>query len=150
MQGKNFLKVTGILMIIGGALTIILNGVLGIVGYMAANSLSSVAGAEDVNAAVAAGGSLLIVAAIISLVGGILELIAGIIGVKNCAKPEKATTCIVWGFIVLVINIISLILAFAGGSETALNIITSIIASIALPVLYLIGGFLNKKSANVQ
>lgn len=145
MKGKNFLKVTGILMIIGGALTIIVSGVLGIIGYLGTTAMITVEGVDA--ATVSAAGSFVLVASILSLVGGILELIAGIVGVKNCARPEKATACIVWGFIVLVINVVSLILNFAGSGANAGTIITSIIAGIVLPVLYLIGAFLNKKAA---
>ena len=142
-KGRGFLKVCGILMIIGGALTIIVTGILGIVSAVAISALASDPSIEY--AGPAAG--LLIVAAIIGLIGGIVELIAGIVGVKNANRPEKATTCIVWGFIVLVLQIVSLILSFAGGGSNAGTIIVNIIAGIALPVLYLIGAFLNKKSA---
>ena len=142
-SGRVFLKVCGILMIIGGIFSIIVSGVLGIVGYISGNIV-------DQNGEYGTGqilGAIVIIAAIIALIGGILELIAGIVGVKNCDKPEKATTCIVWGFIVLVINVISIITTISGGSSSVGAIIGSIIFSLALPVLYLIGAFKNKKAA---
>ena len=142
-KGRGFLKVCGILMIIGGAVGIIFSGIMGIVGYFGA---SAIAEAGDYESADMIGIAVLI-GAIIALIGGILELIAGIVGVKNSDKPEKATACIVWGIIVLVINIISLIITFVGSSAGAGTIIVSIIFGIALPVLYLIGAFLNKKNA---
>ena len=37
------------------------------------------------------------------ILGSVAELIAGIIGVKKCKKPEKATSCLVFGIIVAII-----------------------------------------------
>ena len=142
-SGRVFLKVCGILMIIGGIFSIVVSGVLGILGYVSGNII-------DQNGEYGTGqilGAIVIIAAIIALIGGILELIAGIVGVKNSDKPEKATTCIVWGFIVLVINVISIITTISGGSSSVGTIIGSIIFSLALPILYLIGAFKNKKAA---
>ena len=144
MKGKNFLKVCGILMIIGGALSIIVSGLVGLIGAITA-SVGSV-DVDGVAIATSTIGGIVIAAAVVSLIAGVLELIAGIVGVKNCARPEKATSCIVWGFIVLAVQIISLIMSISGTSGAG-NIIISIIAGIAIPVLYLIGAFLNKKSA---
>ena len=140
-KGRSFLKVCGILMIIGGAIGIIF-GIIGIVSGLAVGSLATEVGADAVTA-----GSVIIVGSVIGLIGAIVELIAGIVGVKNSNKPEKATACIVWGFIVLVLQIISLILTLSGGGQSAGSVIVTIICGIALPVLYLIGAFLNKKSA---
>lgn len=142
-KGRGFLKVCGILMIIGGAISIIVTGIVGIVGYSAGSAFAS----EVDYATGAAVGIAVLIAAVIGLIGGVLELIAGIVGVKNSNKPEKATACIVWGFIVLALNVISLICAIAGGNQSAGSIIASIICGLALPVLYLIGAFLNKKNA---
>lgn len=145
-KGRNFLKVTGILMIIGGAISIILGIVMLVSGLAIASITTTTPDAETVIAGAAIGG-VFIVSAIIMLVSGILELIAGIVGVKNNNRPEKATACIVWGFIVLALQLISLILSFAGGSTSAGAIILTIIFGIAIPVLYLIGAFMNKKAA---
>ena len=142
-KGKNFLKVCGILMIIGGALGIIF-GIIGLIGGAAVSSLGYEAGEVDA----VTGGGLIIVAGVLGLIGGILELIAGIVGVKNCNKPEKSTACIVWGFIVLVLNLISVILTIASSTGAAGSIIVSVICSLAIPVLYLIGAFMNKKAQN--
>ena len=136
-KGSGFLKVCGILMIIGGAISIIIS----ILGIVLGGAMQQ-AGAEYSES-----GSIVLVAAIIALIAGILELIAGIVGVKNARKPEKATACIVWGFIVLVLQIVGLVFSLIGSGSGAGTIIISIITGIALPVLYLIGAFLNKKSA---
>ena len=141
-KGSVFLKVTGLLMIIGGVFTIIVSGIPGIIGYSAGKVIAN-SGELTAGQVV---GTLTLVGAIASLIGGLLELITGIVGVKNHNKPEKATTCLVWGIIVLVINAISLIMAFAGGMSGVGTIIATVVGSLVLPVLYVIGAVKNKQS----
>lgn len=124
MKGQKFLKITGILMIIGGAVSFVL-AIIALVGVAA---LVAMLGAE--------GGGLL-------LAGAVAEFIAGIIGVKNCAKPEKANTCITWGIIVAAFCLVGNILSVVGGDKID---VFSMLLGIALPVLYIVGAVLNKKS----
>lgn len=141
-KGSVFLKVSGILMIIGGVYTILFSGILGIIGYSAGTVIANSGGLTAGQAV----GALTLIAAIVSLIGGILELITGIVGVKNNNKPEKATACLVWGIIVLVINAAVLIMALAGGISGVVTIIATILGSLVLPVLYIIGAVKNKQS----
>ena len=128
MQGSKFLKVTGILMIIFGAIALILS----IIAFAGIGLL-----------AMGASSSLLTVSCILMLVGAIAELVAGIIGVKNWNKLEKAGTCIVWGVIVIALCVVSNILTVVGGGEfSVVNLLTGLV----IPVLYLIGGIQNKKA----
>ena len=129
-KGAQFLKVTGIIMIVGGALGIIL-GIVALIAAIAANAL--VDGALG----------LLIVAALLALVGSVIQLIAGIIGVKNCNKPEKAQTCIVWGAIVVAFSVISTILTVAAGGEFSL---VSFLVGLVLPGLFIFGAIKNKQA----
>ena len=129
-KGSGFLKVTGILMIIGGALSIILY-IIAIIGiaalvYLSEGELSS---------------GLLYTAGVLGLVSAVVQLIAGIIGVKNCKKPEKAKTCIVWGILVIAICVIGSILNVVGGSDFS---VSSLLIGLVLPVLYIIGAVKNK------
>lgn len=129
MQGSKFLKVTGILMIIFGALALVL-AIIAIAGI-------------SLLAAMGASSGLLTVSCILMLVGAVAELVAGIIGVKNWNKLEKAGTCITWGIIVIVLCVISNILTVVGGGDfSVLNLATGLV----IPVLYLIGGLQNKKA----
>ena len=91
-KGSGFLKVTGILMIIGGGISII----LGIIAALGVAALAYISDGEISSAMLYASVALMIVSAV-------AQLIAGIIGVKNCKKPEKAGTCMVWGVIVAVL-----------------------------------------------
>ena len=131
MKGRKFLKVTGILMIIGGAFGII----GGIVAMIGAGALAAVLETSA--------GGLMLASALI-LASAVFQLIAGIMGVKNCDKPEKAQSCLVMGVIVAILsvagNVISNIL---GSSFNILSHATGLI----IPVLYIIGAVKNKEPA---
>lgn len=131
MKGSKFLKVTGILMIIFGALALILS-IVAAIGLAALASL-------DLNT------WQYTAAVILMLVGSIFELIAGIVGVKNCNKPEKAGTCMVWGIIVIALSVLSNVLTLVGNPDnfSIVNLLTGLV----IPVLYLIGAVMNKKAA---
>ncbi len=135
-KSNGFLKVTGILMIIGGGLGIIL-GIIAVLGVsVAVEFINGLGGNADLG--------LLMFAAILSLVSSVVSLVAGIIGVANAAKPEKAVVCIVFGILTAVLSVLGNVLTVAGGgSFSAVNLIIGLV----LPVLYLIGAFQNKKRA---
>ena len=131
MKGRKFLKVTGILMIIGGAF----GSIGGIVAMIGAGALAAVLETS-------AGWPML--ASVLILASAVFQLIAGIMGVKNCDKPEKAQSCLVMGVIVAILsvagNVISNIL---GSSFNILSYATGLI----IPVLYIIGAVKNKEPA---
>lgn len=77
-----------------------------------------------------------------TLVGGIIQLIAGINGVKHCNKPENAKKCITWGIIVIALAVISNVLKVIGGDK--FNVLSFVIGLI-IPGLYIYGAFLNHK-----
>ena len=131
MKGRKFLKVTGILMIIGAAFGII-GGIIAMIGV---GALAAVLETSAVG---------LMLASVLVLASAVFQLIAGIMGVKNCDKPEKAQTCLVMGIIVAILsvagNVISNIL---GSSFNILSYATGLI----IPVLYIIGAVKNKEPA---
>lgn len=145
-KGKVLLKVMGIIMIVGGAISVIVSIFLAI----AAAGLIAVGGP-----------ALLIIGVILTILGSVAELIAGIICTKNAAKPENATKCMVWSIIVLVLQLLGVILVLAGsaamvkeltaqGVQASINstpsTIISIVVGIVIPVLAIIGAVMNKKS----
>lgn len=131
MKGRKFLKVTGILMIIGGAFGII----GGIVAMIGAGALAAVLETS-------AGG--LVLASALILASAVFQLIAGIMGVKNCDKPEKAQSCIVIGVIVAILSVAGNVVSNVFGSDfNIINYATGLI----IPVLYIIGAVKNKKPA---
>ena len=125
------MKVTGILMIIGGAISVIL-------GIIAALGVAALVYISDGTVSSA----LLYASVIVMIVSAVAELIAGIIGVANCKKPDKAGSCIVWGIIVAVLSVAGTILnSVGGGSFSAFSLILGLV----LPVIYIIGAVFNKK-----
>ena len=131
MKGRKFLKVTGILMIIGGAFGII-GGIVAMIG----------AGALAAILETSAGGLML--ASALILASAVFQLIAGIMGVKNCNKPEKAQSCIVIGVIVAILSVAGNVISNVLGSD--FNII-NYAAGLIVPVLYIIGAAKNKEPA---
>ena len=132
-KSNTLLKVTGILMIIGGALSAILLIFAGGLGLFA--SAAGVLGQ---------GSGLLLFATVLLLIGAVVELIAGIVGVKNAAKPEKAGVCIVFGIIVFGLSLLGNIMNLIG--ESGFNF-SSLLLGLLLPALYLVGAFQNKAKA---
>ena len=131
MKGRQFLKVTGILMIIGGAFGII----GGIVAMIGAGALAAVLETSA--------GGLMLASALI-LASAVFQLIAGIMGVKNCDKPEKAQSCIVIGVIVAILSVAGNVISNVLGSDfNIINYATGLI----IPVLYIIGAVKNKEAA---
>lgn len=131
MKGRKFLKVTGILMIIGGAFGII----GGIVAMIGAGALAAVLETSA--------GGLMLASALI-LASAVFQLIAGIMGVKNCDKPEKAQTCLVMGIIVAILSVAGNVISNVLGSDfNAFNYATGLV----IPVLYIIGAAKNKETA---
>ena len=123
-------------MIIGGALALVI-ALIAVIGIAAAASL----------AAGALGGGIIalaVIASILSLLGGGIELAAGILGVKNWNQPAKAQSCIVFGAIIIALSVLSNILNLASGSE--FNLFT-LLLGLVLPVLYLIGAVQLKNMA---
>ncbi|MDR2670880.1 MAG: hypothetical protein LBC26_04075 [Oscillospiraceae bacterium] len=123
MDGRKFLRVTGILMIIGGALSLLL-GFIALFGSLVVDLLG--------------GSGLLVAATILILIGGAVELVAGIFGVLYAERPDKAQTCIVMGIIVTALSLVSNVLNFS---------VQSLVLGLVLPVLYLVGAFKNKQAA---
>lgn len=131
MKGRKFLKVTGILMIIGGAFGII-GGIIALIG------VGALAAVLETSA-----GGLMLASALI-LVSAVFQLIAGIMGVKNCDKPEKAQSCIVIGVIVAILSVAGNVISNVLGSDfNIINYATGLI----IPVLYIIGAVKNKEPA---
>lgn len=136
MKGHNFLKVTGILMIIASVFSILLGVVAAGLGGLAAG-LGAASG-------LTADYYLVLV---ITLVGGICQLIAGIVGIKHSKKIENAKKCIVWGAIVAAFAVLSIIVNLVNGGE--FNVM-SIITGLVVPGLYIYGAVLNAKEHQAQ
>ena len=131
MKGRKFLKVTGILMIIGAAFGII-GGIIAMIGV---GALAAVLETSAVG---------LMLAGVLVLASAVFQLIAGIMGVKNCDKPEKAQACLVMGIIVAILSVAGNVTSNVLGSDfNVFNYATGLV----IPVLYIIGAAKNKETA---
>lgn len=130
--GKMMLKVSGIILIIFG-------------GIAALASLAGIllGGAVGMAGAGAAAAGLIIFGSIIVLVSGAFNVVAGIMGVKNCNVPEKANICFVFGIIMVSLQVISFLMNLISGSLSGSVIISTLIGFV-LPVIYLLGAMKNK------
>ena len=132
MKGHKFLKVTGILMIIAAVFSIIAGVLVGGLGVLAAG-LGAESGLTFPYWA----------ALILTLVGGICQMIAGIKGIKHSKRSEKAGKLIAWGVIVAVFSILSIVMDLSNGGDFS---IVSVVTGVAVPALYILGAALNAKA----
>jgi len=128
------LKVTGILMIIFGGIGII----LALLAFLGAGVIAQ----ADQDLA-----GLVIVGSVLLLVSAAIQLIAGVLGVKNHNKPHKANVCLIFAVIVMVLALVGIIIDVISMGVTS-GIFFSVIIGFAIPVLYLIGSLKLKKLAN--
>ena len=131
MKGHKFLKVTGILMIIAAAFSILFGVLMGGLGALIAG-LGAASGLTFSYWA----------ALFLTLVGGICQLIAGIKGIKYSKSSENSKKLIVWGAIVAAFSVLSIILNMVNSGQFS---ITSVLTGVAIPVLYIYGAMLNAK-----
>lgn len=134
MQGRMVLKITGILMIIAAAFSILAGIFVGGLGALAAG----VGAASGLTGAYWA-------ALFLTLVGGICQLVAGIQGVRYSQSSASAKTLILWGVIVALFNILGAALNTVNSGELSL---TPILTGVAVPVLYIFGAAQSSKSDN--
>lgn len=127
-KGAGFLKVTGILMIIGGGISLIL-AIVALLGIA-------------VLAAAGASSGMLYASGALMLISAVAELVTGIIGVVNAKRPEKAGLCMAWGIIVAVLCVAGTILNAVGGGTFS---VFSLILGLVLPALFIIGAAKNKQ-----
>lgn len=137
LKGQKMLKVVGILMIIGGALSIVFTiASIGLIIYVA----NAVGGMVPI---------LLIL--VLPLIASVIELIAGILGVKAAGMPSvgKIKTAVVLGIVILVLSLVSMVystlMSSALGSSVT-DIVVDAVAGLVLPALYLVAVFRYKNA----
>ena len=122
------LKVASILLIIGGVLDILI-GLL--VAFLGAAVIY--AGVETGDAVLAWMGTLIIA---LSLIYGVLKLVAGILGVSG----KKLRVCLILAIVILAFCLIDLIMGAVQGMYTWYSIV-----SLILPAFYLVGILMAEK-----
>ena len=125
LKGKGMLKVVSILYIVFAAINI-LPGLLALLNGIRAGAGSDV-------------GLFLIAVGLLAALSGVFGLVLGILGVKWCARPEKAKVLFILGMAFVVLKLIDLVPAMVSGSGVSLGTL----AGFTLPVLYVVGAFRN-------
>ena len=127
-NGSSFLRVCGILMIIGAILGLVFAVLAVIVIRQPGSGLNT---------------PIHWVSVVLAFVGSAIELIAGNLGVRYADRPEKAKTCIVCGVLVILMTLLSQVIsAVSGGEVNFLNALTGLL----VPILYVIGAFKNQRA----
>ena len=137
---STFLKVMGILCIVFGGIGIVV----------------SLAEFATYNALAAQVGVNLSTAAVIDVVTAVVTIVAGIIGVVNCTKPQNAIVCRIMGILMILAKIAGFVVVFSmlpklnemltslGAQEMSFGQLVnplSIVFALVVPVLYLISTF---------
>ena len=133
-NGQKFLKITSILMIIGGIIAVI----AGVIAILGVSALVALAGNAD-------GTGLLYASSILLTIISVIEIIAGAKGLKACKVPENAGKCVTWGIVIAVLSIISMVIGLIGGGEFN---ITSLVLNLLGPGLYVYGALKTKPNVN--
>lgn len=134
MKGKTYLKVTGILLLIGGILGVLCYGLLTLLLGVALVDQGTGSGAIPVTAIV-----------VVYVIASIIQLVAGVMGIKGCNKSSKADGCFKIGIVVLIISILAAIVNMAGAGFTFSGILYALLG-LVVPGLYIYGAKLNKNS----
>jgi len=135
MEKNKLLKVSSILMIIGGAFLAIMALIMFIGGELVASIIGSTA-EEDSDIATAAVKVATIILGIAFLIEAAAYIAAGVIGVQQ----KSAKTCFVVAIIVIVVCGIGAIMNIVEGQFTG-------IVSLVVPILYLVGAIQLRKAA---
>ncbi len=130
-KGKTLLKVTGVLFVI--------EGIIGIIFY---GLLTLILGVGTFLERPEGGAAVITIAALYTL-AAIVSLIAGILGFKNASNKDKAGTCLVWGIINLVLTFAAGVWSLVGDGFSAGHVIYTCIGFI-IPSLYIAGAYINK------
>ena len=144
-KGSVMILVVSILLIIGAA--------FGLIGSLATGAFNLLMNNAEVQSALSQSGlkvpadqlsGALTFVTIFVLVSSIVELVSGIFGLINRNKVEKSVLLIVFGIIMIVVSVLAnLVPTFLWQAPLAP---LTVIVGLVLPVLYLIGAFLNKNS----
>ena len=141
--GRSFLKVTGILCIIYGAV-LLLSSVSSIFVYTQLTSGKLSDEVMDLYEQMNITASSLLISIIFVVVAAVVFLAAGILGVANSRKVEKAGICMIMGILMIAYVVIN----FGYGaltSDVAVGSIISTVLMLIVPLLYLWGALKNKE-----
>ena len=133
LAGRTMLKVTGIVLIILSA--------LGLLGGLVLIALGLAAGTDD-----GLGWGLataVIVLGVLAIPTSIYNLVTGILGVKWCARPDKARVLFVLGVVFIVLAALNLLASFGDGNISAT---AGAAVRLVLAAFYTLGAWRNRQA----
>jgi len=127
---------------------------IGLLGVLALFGMMALLKQLDTSNQVPAGlWSLMTVSIVLALVVVVYELTVGIVGIKNAAKPEKATMLLGLGIGLILAQIVSSIFTIVAyqdlatyTSDVSVNAFSTV-TGFVLPVLFVIGAVMLRKQA---
>lgn len=139
MKSAKFLKVCSILMIVFGVLSLI-GSVLAVAGASAVAVLTSGTEGKEI-------GTILLIVTILILIAAVIQFIAGVAGVSASNNPSRAGRCLVWGGLVIAVNLLGIALGRAAGNEIK---ISNVVMNLIIPVTYLVSAYQLKKNSEMS
>lgn len=125
MEGKKYLKFSGIILVILGIAQLLLACFAFAGGGIAALGVNAGGDSSLVYA-----GTTAVLGGVILVVTAVFNLIFGIMAVKNCDNAGKANALRVMGVVLIVLSIASLIIYINGGLTAVIGCILNLIISI--------------------
>lgn len=125
MEGKKYLKFSGIILVILGIAQLLLACFAFAGGGIAALGVNAGGDSSLVYA-----GTTAVLGGVILVVTAVFNLIFGIMAVKNCDNAGKANALRVMGVVLIVLSIASLIIYINGGLAVVVGCIVDLIISI--------------------
>lgn len=137
-KGSMLLKVSSILMIIGGIVgavgSVLMAALAGLVTAVSSDSSVQKA-ASDSGVSMGAVNAVLWIGVAVLVISAVIEIIAGFKGKKNWNNPAEAKNLMILGIVCAVVSVIGNILYASGSTVSIISIFTGLV----IPVLYIIG-----------
>ena len=119
------LKVTGILLIIGAAFVILFQSLA-----ISGNAILLALDPQDAQG----WGAITTPIFIIAVISGIVQLVAGILGIRNSDKQQNAMQCVIAGTLAILLVFAS---TFVGGFRLTVMNVLALVLGLLVPALYL-------------
>ena len=134
MRGSRMLQITGVLLAISAVVTLATN-IIAIV--------SSGASVGEQAGSVGTGVFVVLLMDFFPILVNVLTLIAGVWGAKSWRKPQNANKCVTIGFIILALNVISVVLGISQAGFAGMAIASTVF--LLIPILYVVGALQLKR-----
>lgn len=135
MPGKNYIRVSSIILLIVGMINIFLYTIAAVIFE---NALIGERAGQD--------GGMLLVLAVAAVILSIFQFAAAFLGLKNCGRKEAASALKKWGIFLIVFDLIVGIMmnsALSSG-KSVLSRLGNTVAGLLFQILYTYGAYLNE------